>query len=100
MYSFLYNSTFLSYIFSGCFIVLVFTVLSSGRGRGRGSYQSDAPRGRFNPRNFGRGHGQDGSDREYNKLKGNGFYRPSPRQERGNSGHHQVPRNGQNLAES
>ncbi|KAG4997260.1 hypothetical protein JHK84_028283 [Glycine max] len=70
------------------------------RGRGRGSYQSDAPRGRFNPRNFGRGHGQDGSDREYNKLKGNGFYRPSPRQERGNSGHHQVPRNGQNLAES
>ncbi|NP_001242133.1 Nuclear transport factor 2-like [Glycine max] len=70
------------------------------RGRGRGSYQSDAPRGRFNPRNFGRGHGQDGSDREYDKLKGNGFYRPSPRQERGNSGHHQVPRNGQNLAES
>ncbi|TKY53657.1 putative G3BP protein [Spatholobus suberectus] len=70
------------------------------RGRGRGSYQSDAPRGRFSSRSFGRGSGQDGGDREYNKSKGNGFYRPSPRQERGNSGHHQVPRNGQNLAES
>ncbi|XP_014514711.1 putative G3BP-like protein [Vigna radiata var. radiata] len=70
------------------------------RGRGRGSYQSDAPRGRFNSRSFGRGNGQDGGDREYSKSKGNGFYRPNPRQERGNSGHHQVPRNGQNLAES
>ncbi|RZB42930.1 putative G3BP-like protein isoform C [Glycine soja] len=70
------------------------------RGRGRGSYQSDAPRGRFNSRNFGRGNGQDGGDRDYNKSKGNGFYRPSPHQERGHSGHHQVPRNGQNLAES
>ncbi|KOM34493.1 hypothetical protein LR48_Vigan02g064300 [Vigna angularis] len=70
------------------------------RGRGRGSYQSDAPRGRFNSRSFGRGNGQDGGDREYSKSKGNGFYRPNPRQERGNSGHHHVPRNGQNLAES
>ncbi|XP_027364257.1 putative G3BP-like protein isoform X2 [Abrus precatorius] len=69
------------------------------RGRGRGSYQSDATRGRFGSRNFGRGSGQDGGDREYNKSRGNGYYRPSPRQERGNSGH-QVPRNGQNLAES
>ncbi|KAG4943530.1 hypothetical protein JHK85_048176 [Glycine max] len=47
------------------------------RGRGRGSYQSDAPRGRFNPRNFGRGHGEDGSDREYNKSKGSGRGRGS-----------------------
>ncbi|RDX68843.1 nxt3, partial [Mucuna pruriens] len=70
------------------------------RGRGRGSYQSDAARGRFNSRSFGRGIGQDGGDREYNKSKGNGFYRPSLRQERGNSGYHQVPRNGQNLSES
>ncbi|KAL9319006.1 hypothetical protein ACSQ67_015523 [Phaseolus vulgaris] len=69
------------------------------RGRGRGSYQSDAPRGRFYSRSFGRGNGQDGGDREYSKSKGNGFYRPSPRQERANSGYHQ-PRNGQNLAES
>ncbi|KAG5102635.1 hypothetical protein JHK84_047604 [Glycine max] len=61
---------------------------SKGSGRGRGSYQSDAPRGRFNPRKFGRGHGEDGSDREYKKSKRNGFYRPIPCQERGNSGHH------------
>ncbi|KAL2325954.1 hypothetical protein Fmac_025012 [Flemingia macrophylla] len=70
------------------------------RGRGRGSYQSDAPRGRFNSRSFVRGSGQDVGDREYNKSKGNGFYRPSQRQERANSGHHQIPRNGQNLTES
>ncbi|XP_061338222.1 nuclear transport factor 2-like [Gastrolobium bilobum] len=69
------------------------------RGRGRGSYQSEAPRGRFSSRSFGRGSGHDGGDREYNKPRGNGFYRPSPRQERGYSGH-QVQRNGQNLAES
>ncbi|XP_054805942.1 nuclear transport factor 2-like isoform X1 [Prosopis cineraria] len=70
------------------------------RGRGRGGYQSEAPRGRFGSRGFGRGNGQDGGDRDYNKpSRGNGFYRPSSRQERGYSGH-QVPRNGQNLAES
>ncbi|KAI4318175.1 hypothetical protein L6164_025978 [Bauhinia variegata] len=51
------------------------------RGRGRGGYQSDAPRGRFSSRSFGRGSGQD----EYGKARGNGFYRPSPRQERGSS---------------
>ncbi|XP_004497787.1 nuclear transport factor 2-like [Cicer arietinum] len=69
------------------------------RGRGRGSYQSEAPRGRFNSRSYGRGSGQDGADREYNKPRGNGFYRPNPRQERGYSGH-QMPRSGQNLADS
>ncbi|TKY51826.1 putative G3BP protein [Spatholobus suberectus] len=69
------------------------------RGRGRASYQSEAQRGRFGPRSFGRGSGQDGGEREYNKPKGNGFYRPSTRQERGYSGH-QVPRYGQNPAES
>ncbi|RDX93304.1 nxt3 [Mucuna pruriens] len=69
------------------------------RGRGRSSYQSEAQRGRFGPRNFSRGSGQDGDEREYNKPKGNGFYRPSPHQERGYSGYH-VSRNGQNPAES
>ncbi|GAU42874.1 hypothetical protein TSUD_13420 [Trifolium subterraneum] len=69
------------------------------RGRGRGSYQSDASRGRFSSRSYGRGNGHDGGDREYNKPRGNGYYRPSQRQERGYSGH-QMPRNGQNPAES
>ncbi|KAK2454020.1 nuclear transport factor [Trifolium repens] len=70
------------------------------RGRGRGSYQSDAPRGRFNSRSYGRGNGQDGGDREYNKPRGNGYYRPSQRQERGGYSGHHIPRNGQNQAES
>ncbi|KAF7837416.1 putative G3BP-like protein [Senna tora] len=69
------------------------------RGRGRGGYQSEAPRGRFGSRSYGRGSGQDGGEREYNKPRGNGFYRPTSRHDRGFSGH-QVPRNGQNLAES
>ncbi|XP_038874349.1 nuclear transport factor 2 [Benincasa hispida] len=41
------------------------------RGRGRGSYQSEAPRGRFGSRSLGRGSSQDGSD--YGRLRGNGF---------------------------
>ncbi|TYK24612.1 putative G3BP-like protein [Cucumis melo var. makuwa] len=41
------------------------------RGRGRGSYQSDAPRGRFGSRSLGRGSSQDGND--YGRLRGNGF---------------------------
>ncbi|KAL9277832.1 hypothetical protein ACSQ67_024941 [Phaseolus vulgaris] len=53
------------------------------RGRARSSYQSEAPRGRFGPRNYGRGSGQDGGEREYNKPRGNTFYRPTTRQERG-----------------
>ncbi|XP_061356797.1 nuclear transport factor 2-like isoform X2 [Gastrolobium bilobum] len=71
------------------------------RGRGRTSYQAETQRGRFGSRSFGRGNGQDGGEREYNKPKGNGFYRPSPspRLERGYSGH-QVPRSGLNAAES
>ena len=49
-----------------------FIVSRSGRGRGgRGSYQSDAPRGRFGSRGVGRGSSQDGSD--YGRLRGNGF---------------------------
>ncbi|KAL1342170.1 nuclear transport factor 2 [Arachis hypogaea] len=69
------------------------------RGRGRGSYQSDTQRGRYGSRNLGRESGQDGGEREYNRPKGNGFYRPSPRHERGYSVH-QAPRNGHNHAES
>ncbi|KDO60354.1 hypothetical protein CISIN_1g0010602mg, partial [Citrus sinensis] len=42
------------------------------RGRGRGSYQTDAPRGRFGGRGLGRGSAQDGGD--YNRSRGNGFY--------------------------
>ncbi|KAL6968142.1 hypothetical protein U1Q18_033945 [Sarracenia purpurea var. burkii] len=41
------------------------------RGRGRGSYQSEAPRGRFGGRGFARGGNQDGGD--FNKSRGNGF---------------------------
>ncbi|KAG2721959.1 hypothetical protein I3760_02G106600 [Carya illinoinensis] len=68
------------------------------RGRGRVSYQAEAPRGRFGSRNFGRGSGYEGVDRDYNKPRGNGFYRPGPRQERGLPGH-QVSRSGQNPQE-
>lgn len=55
------------------------------RGRGRGSYLTDTPRGRFGSRSYGRGGGYDGGDRDYNRPRGNGFYRPSPRQDRGYS---------------
>ncbi|CAN1144873.1 Nuclear transport factor 2 [Linum perenne] len=52
-----------------------------GRGRGRGSYyQVDAPRGRFGSRSFGRGGSYDG---EYNRGRGNGYYRPIHRQDMG-----------------
>ncbi|XP_047168735.1 nuclear transport factor 2-like isoform X1 [Vigna umbellata] len=53
------------------------------RGRGRSSYQSEAQIGRFGPRSYGRGNGQDGGEREYNKTRGNAFYRPTTRQESG-----------------
>ncbi|PON94852.1 Splicing factor-like protein [Trema orientale] len=66
------------------------------RGRGRGSYQVEAPRGRFGPRSFGRGGGHDGGDRDYNRPRGNGFYRPSARQDRANPGY-QATRNGADL---
>ncbi|CAK9167393.1 unnamed protein product [Ilex paraguariensis] len=61
-----------------------------GRGRGRGSYQMDASRGRFGARSFGRGSGPDGGDRDYNRPRGNGFYRQGPRQDRVLSGNHQM----------
>ncbi|KAL5792677.1 hypothetical protein ACOSP7_001271 [Xanthoceras sorbifolium] len=42
------------------------------RGRGRGSYQTEASRGRFGGRGLGRGSTQDGG--EYNRPRGNGYY--------------------------
>ncbi|XP_062108960.1 nuclear transport factor 2-like [Humulus lupulus] len=64
------------------------------RGRGRGNYQVEAPRGRFVSRGFGREGSHDGGDRDYNnRPRGNGFYRPSPRQDRTNPGY-QPTRNG------
>nr|DAD20053.1 TPA_asm: hypothetical protein HUJ06_021516 [Nelumbo nucifera] len=68
--------------------------------RGRGSYQRDAPRGRFGGRGFGRGSSQDGGERgDYNsKPRGNGFYQRGARQDRGILGN-QVSRNGQNPSE-
>ncbi|GLT42084.1 hypothetical protein SLA2020_161040 [Shorea laevis] len=66
-----------------------------GRGRGCGSYQMDAPRGRFGARSYSRGGGgYDAGDHDYNRSRGNGFYRPSLRQDRGYSGH-QASRSGQ-----
>ncbi|XP_058001197.1 nuclear transport factor 2 isoform X2 [Hevea brasiliensis] len=69
-----------------------------GRGRGRGNYPTDAPGGRFGGRSFGRGGGYDVGDRDYNRSRGNGYYRPSPRQDRGFTGN-QLLRNGQNQSE-
>ncbi|KAI3413010.1 uncharacterized protein J3R85_016651 [Psidium guajava] len=68
------------------------------RGRGRGSYQTEFSRGRFGGRNFSRGSGQNGVDREYNKPRGNGFYKPSSQQDRGVLGQ-QNSRNGQSPQE-
>ncbi|KAF9673613.1 hypothetical protein SADUNF_Sadunf10G0042300 [Salix dunnii] len=72
----------------------------SGRGRGRGrvGYPSDAPRGRFSSRSFGRGGNYDGADRDFNRPRGNGYHKPGPRQDRGFSGH-QVSRNGLNQTD-
>ncbi|KAJ4968516.1 hypothetical protein NE237_015217 [Protea cynaroides] len=66
------------------------------RGRGRSSYQTEAPRGRFGGRSLGRGSGQDGAERDYNnRPRGNGFHQRVPRSERGV---HQVW-NGQNPSD-
>lgn len=65
-----------------------FNGFRGGRGRFRGGYQYDGPRGgRYGGgggRNGGR-YGQDGGERDYhyNRGRGNGYYRPSGRQERG-----------------
>ncbi|KAF8388288.1 hypothetical protein HHK36_026954 [Tetracentron sinense] len=69
------------------------------RGRGRGSYQTEAPRGRFGARSFDRGSSQDGGDRDYHRPRGNGFHQQGSRQDRGILGN-QVSRNGQNPSEA
>ncbi|XP_031397721.1 nuclear transport factor 2-like isoform X2 [Punica granatum] len=73
----------------------------SRRGRGRGNYQSESSRTRFGSRNLNRGSAsaREGGDREYNRSRGNGFYRPNHRQERGSSGQQISSRSGQNPQE-
>ncbi|KAF8392133.1 hypothetical protein HHK36_022475 [Tetracentron sinense] len=71
------------------------SLLLEGRGRGRGSYQNEGPMKRFGGRSFGRGSGQDGSDRDYNRMRGNGFHQQGPQQYRGILGN-QGSRNEQN----
>ncbi|GMI64153.1 hypothetical protein like AT5G43960 [Hibiscus trionum] len=58
-----------------------------GRGRGRGGYPTEASRGRFGGRSYGRGGAYDGNNQDYTRSRGNGFYRPTPRQDRVLSGH-------------
>lgn len=92
------------YLFTGfklvyCFFLIFFL---AGRGRGRGSYQSEAPRARFGSRNFGRGSAvaHEGGEREYNRSGANGFYRSNNRQEQGSSSGQPVSsRSGQNPQE-
>ncbi|KAF5187097.1 Nuclear transport factor 2 family protein with rna binding domain isoform [Thalictrum thalictroides] len=64
-----------------------------GRGRGRGGYSTDASKGRFGTRNFGRGNA-DGADRDYSRSRGNGYHRRGATQDRGILGNH-VSRNEQ-----
>lgn len=45
--------------------------ISGGRGRGRGSYPTDASRGRFGGRSSGRGYYQDTSD--YTRPRGDSY---------------------------
>lgn len=47
------------------------------RGRGRGNYPTDAPRGRFGARSMGRGSNQDSSD--YTRLRGDGYFQRGSR---------------------
>ncbi|KAK4388098.1 Nuclear transport factor 2 [Sesamum angolense] len=63
------------------------------------SYQMDGTRGRFGGRGFGRVSNQDGLDRDYNRPRGNGFYRQAPRLERPYSANQQGSRNGQISSE-
>ncbi|XP_057957277.1 nuclear transport factor 2-like isoform X2 [Malania oleifera] len=68
------------------------------RGRGRGSYQSEASRSRYGSRSFGRVNIQDGGDRDYNGPRGNGFYRQSSRH--GGFSGNQASRNGHSPSDS
>lgn len=68
------------------------------RGRGRATYQPEASRGRFGGRSYSRGGGQVGGEREFNRSRGNGYYRQTSRQDRGYSTN-QASRNGQSISE-
>ncbi|KAG8499663.1 hypothetical protein CXB51_006111 [Gossypium anomalum] len=63
------------------FLIEVVKIFRTGRGRGRGSYPTDASRGRFGARSYGRGGAYDGNDRDHSRSRGNGYYRPTPRQD-------------------
>ncbi|XP_039116789.1 nuclear transport factor 2-like [Dioscorea cayenensis subsp. rotundata] len=70
------------------------------RGRGRGGYQSEGPRGRFNGRGFNRASPHE-NGREYNnRSRGNGFYSRFPQQERGILGIHHVKTSHSQVADS
>nr|XP_010920289.1 putative G3BP-like protein [Elaeis guineensis] len=69
------------------------------RGRGRGGYQSEFPRGHFGGRTYSRGSGHDNSDRDYNNRPMlNGYVQRGPHQEKGILGNH-ASRNGSNPSE-
>ncbi|MBA0681551.1 hypothetical protein Goari_023347 [Gossypium aridum] len=76
------------------FLIEVVKIFRTGRGRGRGSYLTDASRGRFGARSYGRGGAYDGNDRDHSRSRGNGYYRPTPRQDRVLPGY-QASRNGE-----
>ncbi|XP_023539749.1 putative G3BP-like protein isoform X1 [Cucurbita pepo subsp. pepo] len=68
-------------------------------GRGRGSYHTESSRGHHSSsRSYNTGV-RDGSDREYIRPRGNGFYRPTTRQDKVNHSH-QISRNGESPSES
>ncbi|XP_057459534.1 nuclear transport factor 2-like isoform X1 [Actinidia eriantha] len=69
-----------------------------GRGRGGYGYPTEVPRGRFGARSFGSRNGYEGGNYDYNRLRGNGLYRPAPQQDRGFSSY-QVSRSEQNQSE-
>ncbi|GFY82804.1 nuclear transport factor 2 (NTF2) family protein with RNA binding (RRM-RBD-RNP motifs) domain-containing protein [Actinidia rufa] len=69
-----------------------------GRGRGGYGYPTEVPRGRFGARSFGSRNGYEGGNYDYNRLRGNGFYRPASQQDRGFSSY-QVSRSEQNQSE-
>lgn len=81
------------------FLAMLFFIFA-GRGRGRGGYQSEGPRGRFNGRGFNRASPHE-NGREYNnRSRGNGFYSRFPQQERGILGIHHVKTSHSQVADS
>ncbi|KAA3485353.1 nxt3 [Gossypium australe] len=78
-----YESVAIETVDAICFLLLieVVKIFRTGRGRGRGSYPTDASRGRFGARSYGRGGAYNGNDRDHSRSRGNGYYRPTPRQD-------------------